>query len=48
MMSPRNGVKLQDILRAAEDIANEQGMGMSRSPRWLKNSTFALRPCITT
>ncbi len=27
MMSPRNGVKLQDILRAAEDIANEQGMG---------------------
>ncbi|ASR45338.1 TetR family transcriptional regulator [Paenibacillus kribbensis] len=26
-MSPRNGVKLQDILQAAEDIANERGMG---------------------
>ncbi|KAF6657342.1 TetR/AcrR family transcriptional regulator [Paenibacillus polymyxa] len=26
-MSPRNGVKLQDILKAAEDIANERGMG---------------------
>ncbi|SUA72380.1 HTH-type transcriptional repressor BscR [Paenibacillus polymyxa] len=27
MMSPRHGVKLQDILKAAEDIANERGMG---------------------
>ncbi|AIY09239.1 TetR family transcriptional regulator [Paenibacillus polymyxa] len=26
-MSPRHGVKLQDILKAAEDIANERGMG---------------------
>ncbi|AUO06641.1 TetR family transcriptional regulator [Paenibacillus jamilae] len=26
-MSPRNGVKLQDILEAAEDVANERGMG---------------------
>ncbi|WP_090737741.1 TetR/AcrR family transcriptional regulator [Paenibacillus sp. Mc5Re-14] len=26
-MSPRNGLKLQDILAAAEDIANERGMG---------------------
>ncbi|MBE3646212.1 TetR/AcrR family transcriptional regulator [Paenibacillus polymyxa] len=26
-MSPRHGVKLQDILNAAEDIANERGMG---------------------
>lgn len=26
-MSPRNGIKLQDIIRAAEDIANERGMG---------------------
>ncbi|MGQ3477173.1 TetR/AcrR family transcriptional regulator [Paenibacillus sp. TY11] len=26
-MSSRNGVKLQDILQAAEDMANERGMG---------------------
>lgn len=26
-MSPRHGVKLQDILKAAEEIANERGMG---------------------